>query len=519
MELELDFRSLLIEKLIEMKNTNKLIDMKNTNTHLNLSKGILRYTCLFLISISLFLVSCSDDLLIEKPGALAEELFYNTIEEIEAATNAIYNPLNAQRVEQIVILDTHTDWGYGRGSRADYNSFQGLNSANTNNAERRWNSFYLGIRNANIVIKNASNAESLDQNEVNKYIGEAKFLRALGYFDLVRNWGSVPLRTVETMTDLEIEKSSVEMIYDFIIADLLAAEVSLPETQTQIGRPTKNSAKTMLADVYLTLGKFSEARDKADEVIQSGKYSLVPVTNKADFQDKLFGADITTSPEEIFYFKCTRQEPYGNWILFVLNHASTGNFNFGGAYAHYSDTTLPFYTNQNNADIRKQLWDVVNFGAGATTLVCNKYRDTEAVARGRGAGNDMPIYRYAEVLLIYAEASSMAGNGPTAQGIEALNKVHRRAYGMNPNSASLVDYNLADYNKDTFLNLVLQERGYEFVFEGKRWYDLKRTGKAREIIEPAKGVIIAEKHFLWPIPNSELNFNKALDASDQNPGY
>lgn len=90
---------------------------------------------------------------------------------------------------------------------------------------------------------------------------------------------------------------------------------------------------------------------------------------------------------------------------------------------------------------------------------------------------------------------------------------------MDPNTASSVDFNLSDYNKETFLDLVLQERAYEFIFEGKRWYDLKRTGKAREIIEPAKGVTIAEKHFLWPIPISELSYNKALDGSDQNPVY
>lgn len=492
--------------------------MKNTDKDLHLTKKILRYSFLLLISMSLFFVSCKD-LLEEAPKAVAEELFYNTIEEIESSANAIYPPLSWWRVEQTLILDAHTDWGYGRGSRADYNSFQGFNSSNINQAGNRWNSYYLGIRNANILIKNASEATSLDQNDVKKYIGEAKFIRALAYFDLVRNWGSVPLRTVDNMTEQDIEKSPVETIYDFIITDLLAGEADLPETQVHIGRPTKYSAKTLLADVYLTLGNFAEARDKANEVIQSGKYSLVPVESKEDFQINLFGPDIITTPEEIFYFKYKRESDYGNWILFVLNHPSTGNFNFGGAFAHYSDSKLPFHQNWEDGDIRKELWDQVDFGSGPTTLVSNKYRDTEAVERARGAGNDMPIYRYAEVLLIYAEASSMAANGPTAEGIEALNKVHRRAYGMDPNTPSSIDFNISDYDKDRFLDLVLKERGYEFVFEGKRWYDLKRTGKAREIIEPAKGVTIAEKHFLWPIPLSELNYNKALDGSDQNPGY
>jgi hypothetical protein len=83
-----------------------------------------------------------------------------------------------------------------------------------------------------------------------------------------------------------------------------------------------------------------------------------------------------------------------------------------------------------------------------------------------------------------------------------------------------VDFKISDYNATSFRDIVLKERAYEFIYEGKRWYDLKRTGKAAAIINPAKGIVIAEKAYLWPMPISELNFNKALDPSkDQNPGY
>jgi hypothetical protein len=423
-------------------------------------------------------------------------------------------------VEQIVILDAHTDWGYGRGSRADYNNLQGFNAANINNAGARWNTFYLAVRNANLVIENSANRPSINQADINKNLGEAKFLRAFAYFQLVRNWGSIPLRTEENMTEKDLPKSSVEAIYNLIVSDLVFAETNLPETQTLVGKATKYAAKAMLADVYLTLGKYAEARDKANEVIQSGKYSLVAVTSKADFQQKLFGPEIVTSSEEIFYFKYTRQPGEGSWMLWVLSHPSTGNFNFGGAYAHYGDATNPFYVAWNNNDIRKSLWDKINFGLGANTLVSSKYIDKNAVEQGRGAGNDLPIYRYADVLLMYAEASCLASNGPTTEGVEALNKVHRRAYGFAPNTPSSVDFAITDYSKASFQDLVLTERAYEFIFEGKRWYDLKRTGKAAEVIKAAKGATIAEKAYLWPIPNSELNYNHALDPEvDQNPGY
>jgi len=496
--------------------------MKKINKYVSLGESkltILSKYILFVL-ISIMGASC-EDLLEEHPKTLAAENFYNTAEEVESAVNSIYGALRSNNMaEQIVILDAHTDWGYGRGSRADYNNLQGFNAANINNAGGRWNTFYLAVRNANLVIKNSSNGSFINPADLNKNLGEAKFLRAFAYFQLVRNWGSIPLRTEENMTEKDLPKSSVEAIYNLIVSDLVFAETNLPETQTLVGKATKFAAKAMLADVYLTLGKYAEARDKANEVIQSGKYSLVSITSKADFQQKLFGPEIVTSSEEIFYFKYTRQPGEGSWMLWVLSHPSTGNFNFGGAYAHYSSSTNPFYVAWNNNDIRKSLWDKINFGLGPNTIVSSKYIDKNAVEQSRGAGNDLPIYRYADVLLIYAEASCMASNGPTAEGIEALNKVHRRAYGFAPNTPSSFDFTIADYTKESFQNLVLTERAYEFIFEGKRWYDLKRTGKAAEVISAAKGITIAEKAYLWPIPVSELDYNKALDpAKDQNPGY
>jgi starch-binding outer membrane protein, SusD/RagB family len=498
-------------KRLEMK------DIKIFSRHIK-DKLLVLSACL-LFTMMIFM-SC-EDMLTEKPKTIAVETFYNTSEEVESAVNAIYEPLRSNNMpEQIVILDAHTDWGYGRGSRADYNAMQGFNAANINGAGGRWNTFYLAIRNANLVIVNAPNGSSISQADINKYVAEAKFLRAFAYFQLVRNWGSIPLRTETNMTERDLAKSPVSAVYDLIIADLINAEGNLPETQTQAGRPTKYSAKTMLADVYLTLGRYAEARDKSNEVIQSNKYSLVPVQTKTDFQLNLFGPTIITTPEEIFYFKYSRQAGQGNWILWVLSHSQTGGFNYGGAYAHYSDATNPFYTSWNDNDIRKSLWVKINFGLGPNTLVSTKFIDPNAVEQNRGAGNDLPVYRFADALLIYAEASCMAGTGPTAAGVEALNKVHRRAYGKNANTPSDVDYILTDYNKDTFQDLVLRERAYEFIFEGKRWYDLKRTGKAAAVINAAKGITVAEKAYLWPIPLSEMNFNKALDpAVDQNPGY
>lgn len=481
-------------------------------------KGIVRPRLGLLILLFLVATSC-EDVLVEAPKTVAEELFYNTAEEVEVAVNAIYSPwrTNTQAVYSGV-LDIHTDYGYGRGSYAQYNAFQGMNANNINRTGGFWNFMYLSIRNANLVILNAPNGTNISQEDIDKSVAEARFLRAFTYFHLVRNWGGVPLRTEATMEQKDLKRSTEAEVYDLIITDLQEAETKLPDQPKHIGRPNKLAAKTLLADVYLTLGRFPEARDKANEVIQSGEYALVPVAVEDDFQD-IFGPDVETTPEEIFYFKYARIDGQGNYIDWILNHPNTKKFAFGGAYAHYGNAADPFYTTWDNADLRKSMWDIVNFGLGATTMVSSKFIDKDAIKQA-DAGNDSPQYRYAEVLLIYAEAAAHAAGGPTPEAVEALNKVHRRAYGYDPNAASPADFNLADYDEESFTDLVIQERGYEFIFEGKRWFDLKRTGKAAEVLFANRGITIAPSHYLWPIPVSELNFNDALDpVADQNPGY
>ena len=110
--------------------------------------------------------------------------------------------------------------------------------------------------------------------------------------------------------------------------------------------------------------------------------------------------------------------------------------------------------------------------------------------------------------------------GTEEEAMDALNQVHRRAYGHDPNAVSAVDFEVADYPGDAFIDLIIKERGYEFQLEGKRWVELKRTGKLVSTILEAKGKVVTEADYLWPIPVAEMSANKALDpATDQNPGY
>ncbi len=463
-----------------------------------------------------FTSSCSD-LLKEEPKTIVSENFYQNKSDFDAATNAIYFPLRMVRSEQVAVLSAHTDWGYGRGSRAQYNDFEGFNPTNINAAASRWNSLYQGIRNANLVIEKAPLSEVLTDDERNSYLAEAKFLRALTYFDLVRNWGGVPLRTADNIDQKDVPKSSEEEVYDLILGDLADAEMYLPATAAVSGRPTVWSAKTLLADVYLQLEDYEMARTKAQEVIDAGEYQLVQISSVEDIRQKIFGASLITSSEEIFAFKFTRQSGQGNGLPWILNHPSTGLYNFGGAYAHYGDATNPFYKEWEDGDLRKELWQIVDFGLGDSTIVNGKYAESEAVDN-TAAGNDLPIYRYSELLLIYAEASARV-EGLTEGNLSAVNQVRRRAFGYDPMVESERDYEMDGLTLEGFLDIVLQEKAYETQFEGKRWLDLKRTGRAEEFIMKNKGLSIAEKHYLWPIPLDELNFNEAMSPADQNPGY
>jgi hypothetical protein len=477
-----------------------------------------------IIIASFFFFSCEEKL-IEAPKSLAVETFYNTSGEVQSALAAIYSPLHVYDGMggfYPAMLESFVDYGYGRGSWASNSNFQGLDGTNVTRVGGMWNLFYLSIRNANIVIQNVPNGKNLTDADKSKYLGEARFLRAFNYFCLVKNWGGVPIRTVENMTEQNLKRSTADEVYQLIYSDLLYAEANLPDNSPIVGKPSKWAAKTLLADVYFYQGKNTEARDKAKEVILANKYSLVQV-NVADDFSKIFGPEVVTNSEEIFYLKFSRLGTGQGWgFIMFPHHPGSKLHGAGGYYGHYSDKeSNPVVKTWDKNDLRYTFgWYSWNIGLGTNTLLYKKYIDPLAPS-WQGAGNDYPLYRYADVLLLYAEADCRASGAVSADAMEKLNMVHRRAYGKNSlNADATVDFKTTDYNKDTFIDLVLKERGYETIYEGKRWHDLKRSGKLKEIIKAATGKDVADKHLLWPIPISELNFNKAIDpVKDQNPGY
>ena len=467
--------------------------------------------------IVLVFTSC-EDLLIEEPKAIVSDNFYVNPEELESAVNAIYSPLRATNHFGFLYpsqVEAYSDIVTRIGSTG---TFTGVDATNTTRVEEIWRLSYLSIRNANLVILNAPEASEVSEADKEKYIAEARFMRAFTYFIMIQNWEKLVLRTEKNINEPNVPLSNSDDVYNQIIEDLEYAEQHLPDDSSVAGRPTKWSAKAVLTNIYIVKENYPEAYSRADEIIKSNKFALVEVEKWEDFQN-LFGPDIITTTEEIFYLKFNRSS---GWVFpFALHHPNSPYLNGGGFPSMFIDTIKhSVWKDWNRADLRKQLWYPWDFGQGPNTVFSRKFYDTEQV--GNYAGNDYPFYRYADILLYYAESACRLEDGPTDDAMEKLNMVHRRGYGKNSQQASEIDYKLADYpNSQSFLDLVFKERGYETAMEGKRWLDIKRLGrdKVRELVKNGQGKDIADKHFTWPIPRAEISLNDSVDGSEQNPGY
>jgi starch-binding outer membrane protein, SusD/RagB family len=483
-------------------------------------KQIIIFLILFLA-----LSSCEDFLTEVPKDRLSETNFYKTTEDAKAALNAIYGVLGVGGVygEQYLLqLEVPADYAYGRGSTMPIGGeYTGLDATNARRVELKWVEFYRAINYANIALEKIAEMQ-IDATIQGELIAEAKYLRAFCYFQLVRDFGACPLRL--NSTDGDKPRAPVADVYDAIISDLEAAEAGLPSTPEAYGHATKWFAKITLADVYLYLENWGPARDKAKDVMDNGPFSLVEIGALADW-DNLFGGSANGTSEEIFYIKFNHLKGGNGWPFFLS--WSQVDYNPYGAYVLHSDPTNPFIVNWDDNDLRKQ-WDVYTEFTDRTTglltqliyppMCFGKFRDSNTPG-ARTYGNDCPIYRYADVLLIYAEAANNAESGPSTLAVDCLNQIKRRGYGYPSTSASAVDYPATGWTVDSFRDAVLLERAYEFMSEGKRWRDLKRTGKAKETILAHLGKTVADKFMWWPISQQEINTNTEIDQADQNPGY
>ncbi|WP_077923423.1 RagB/SusD family nutrient uptake outer membrane protein [Spirosoma sp. 209] len=443
--------------------------------------------------------------------------FYRNADDAKAAVSTVYDPLaspNLYAQVMWIIQDQATDdaeWGGGRSTanqpKNDLDKYTFTPATST--FQSVWTTLYQGINRANTVISRLP-AIPMDEALKARYIAEARFMRGFYYFTLVRLFGGVPLITTETtsLNNLTVSRAPVDEVYRFIVQDFTEAETTLPATYTGIdrGRATKGAAKAFLAKVYLTRQDWPRAAAKAKEVIDLGIYDLWATYNEA------FLIANKNGKESVFEMQALGGGfNEGSWMQGYMRP----NFDRVNGVAGFGDdpVTENLYRTFSPADKRRdvtiRLYSATSTPAAPASVqfpgYVYKYLDPAATANGDGS-NNFPIVRYADVLLMYAEAlnEQAAGN---AEAYAAVNRLRRRA--------GLTD--LTGLSQDQFRDAVLLERRLELAFEGHRWYDLVRTKRLITAIKAQNPSInVQERHYLFPIPQTERDVNPALD---QNPGY
>lgn len=458
---------------------------------------------IFSVFALLYISSC--DFLDETPkDFLSPANFYTTSNDAVAAVNSIYDQLgyygNLWQLGERP-SDNLQDGPVSRDVSLELHTFT-WNSA-TSIFGGIWQQIYISINRANTALEQLP-AIDMDETLKNRMIAEAKFLRALNYFDLVRNFGGVPTTTASTASfdNLFSERDSEEAVYDLVIQDLQDAENVLPITYTanETGRATRGAAKALLSRVLLYQGDYAAAAQKAKEVIDLGEYDLF------DSVEDLWQVANENGVEHIFSVQ---------YLAGVQGSGFSSSFAIRGAE--------PPLTGFSTAIVRQDLLDSFEpaderraasvlesytFPDGTTKTYDPhvwKFYDETAVDPTDGSTN-WPVIRYAEVLLIYAEALNESNNGPTQAAYDAINEVRNRA-GLE---------NLPDgMSQAQFTDAVLQERRWELCFEGHRYYDLKRKDKLKSAMVEV-GITVEDKYMIYPIPLRETDANPNLG---QNTGY
>ena len=475
---------------------------------------------IFLLLLSLIMFTSCEKFLEENPKSLIN---FNKFDEdlVESAAIGLYEPLTRSRgrlweshyMAQLTSLGEYT---HSRISGIDTKlceyDFENRHSWSDN----AWPRFYEAIARVNILIKQLEGNVDIPEEIINEVLGEARFIRGTCYYHLVRGWGKVPLRLepVTYVSNSGLPLAEIDDVYDQIISDIQFAANNLPVRTSKIGRATSGAAKTELADIYLTLGRYSDARSLAKEIMDNHEtygYNLVPSLAV------LFSPQAPTNSEDIFSIKFSQFKALGSFLptYFAPRSNPSGMAARGLEFIGITDSAV-LIKNWDDKDLRKN-WNLLNYYVdnGDTThiviskpnkYVFGKYRDPDEPEETAG-GNDVYLYRYADVLLIFAETENLI-NGPTADAYEAVNMIRRRAYGVSVDSPTPEVDLPAGLSQSEFDDMVFRERGYEFMAEGKRWYDLVRTGRWQTII-PEAGKKLPTSLY-WPLPPKEILYNDGL---------
>lgn len=477
---------------------------------------------IYTISLATALIVTSCRKLDEQPDALLiSSEFYQDQAQATAAVTAAYRKLYEtgqslyNGLQQIGVEMATDDYEAGpRARNAHVRALSGLTHDSSNDRmEQLWKQSFDGINTANIAVDQIALISSSKIDEVvrTRLINEAKFLRALNYFNLVRWFGGVPLVLHQPKNlspeSLYIAKATEEEVYAQIIKDLKDAE-ALPLTYgaADVGRATSGAAKSLLAKVYLTHKDWELAALKSKEVIGGKQYKLF-----TDFAD-VFNVGTKNGIEHIFSAQFKGNVGYqGNSLASRSAPADVPGIN--GDYADALHVQGGLYESYSSDDKRRAVTFVTQIASPVNgnlytlaTPQFNKYYDPSVVGNQSQSSKNLSIIRYAEVLLIYAEALNEWKGLPTVEAYTAIDEVRFRA-----GIAKLQDISPALSQSD-FREAVFQERRKEFVYEYQRWFDLARRGPDYyvKVLKAAGKTLAAPRHVHFPTPLRELNLNPKL---------
>ena len=465
-----------------------------------------------LLIIGLVLPACKKSFVELTPkGIIPVNTFYTTEIDIRSALTGAYSSLRPIYNEQYGFGEVPSDNAQTYGeSEALYGEQDKLTwNARSSNLQSAWGRFYATIAYANIVLDHVATPTMTTENR-NGYIGQAKFLRALMYFNLVRMFGGVPLVLNEITSEQQAytyNRATVSEVYAQIEKDLTDAAAVLPASFTgnDAGRASSTAAKGLLGKVYMFEKKFTEAESILATVV-AGAGTLLPY-------DQIFGQGKDNNKD----------------ILFSVQYLG-GGFGEGNTFARSfvpqpSGITITAVTGNSNNSGTKDLFDTFEpgdnrlstaigvYNAGTLVYWYAKKFIYQSVGANSEGDNDWPVLRYSDVVLLYAEA--LNENGKTSQALIQLNLVRTRSGLASKSGLSQVDTR----------SVIQHERRVELCFEGERWFDLIRWGTMVQVMQAhktnyvsANGQIgnVTQNLALYPIPTREIQLNPKLS---QNPGY
>ncbi len=485
----------------------------------------------------------------EDPKAtLTPASYFKTQSDLDAALAGVYTVLSydgsygftSRMTSYFGADDLTTDPGLNKADMRDFDRLSG-GSAN-NSLEAEWQGPWRCIYQANNLLANYKKVNTADSLK-NQAAGQALFLRAWSYYMLVRTFGPVPLVLTPIAADDRPARASIDSVYTSIVSDLQTAIGLLPVSfPGEPGKATLNAAKSLLADVYLTMAgwplklqdHYSLAASQANEVIQSNQYSLVPkfadVFNQNNTSESIFALQFDVSgslPQRTYGSSCVPLDE-------IATNNSSGwddyypeiNFYLNAPVCDRTDAT--FYTTlklkQTNNSFLLVPWSSPLTHAGHPYF--KKFRsglggdgvsETATVINSINPSTNkaLDLIRYPLVLLDFAEATTVATGSPSADAYAAINQVRTRA-GL-PNLAP-------GLSATDFQDSVVKERAYEFAGEtGVRWFDICRLQILPQVLaarstseNPINPATVIQNAYLAPIPNKEMLRNPQWT---QNAGY